>query len=109
MEKIMKSISPSIAAIMMVCWRLCLSASFVFVLLLSVRAEPPLTKSQGAIRTDLYGDPLPEGAVARLGTVRFRHPDLLGVAWSPDGKTLFSGVRLWDAATGKELRRLEGD
>src|SRR4051794_2897287 len=61
--------------------------------------------------TDRYGDLLPEGAVARLGTVRMRHFIYSGsgvgsVAFSADGTMLFSaadeGLRVWDVATGKE-------
>jgi RNA polymerase sigma factor (sigma-70 family) len=66
------------------------------------------TKQQ---RVDQYGDPLPDGALARLGTTRFRHPHFVtGVAFAPDGKTLAStccdgAVRLWESNTGKEFRR----
>jgi WD40 repeat protein/beta-lactamase regulating signal transducer with metallopeptidase domain len=60
---------------------------------------------------DPKGDPLPAGAVARLGTTRWRHgATITFVAFRPDGKTLVTAgqdgtVRLWDVATGKEIRR----
>ncbi|WP_088251972.1 WD40 repeat domain-containing protein [Fimbriiglobus ruber] len=55
---------------------------------------------------DLYGDTLPEGAVARFGCVRFRHgEEVEAVAYAPDGTTIASGgadrIALWEAATGK--------
>src|SRR5262249_1446846 len=64
-------------------------------------------------RTDLHGDPLPPGAQARLGTVRFRHTaSVRGAGFSSDGKILITGdytglILFWDAATGKELRRFQ--
>lgn len=62
------------------------------------------------VRKDRYGDPLPPGAVARLGTVRWRHGDMaFALAYSPNGKTIATtgvgrALVLWDADTGKELR-----
>src|SRR5947209_7578972 len=56
-------------------------------ILLLVLAEP--ARGQGGPRTDLFGDPLPSRALARLGTVRFWHPDtIFEIAYSPDGKRL---------------------
>jgi RNA polymerase sigma factor (sigma-70 family) len=65
---------------------------------------------------DAHGDPLPPGAVLRLGTRRLRHGGgISALAWSPDGKWVASGggfsdwtIRLWDPATGKEIRQLAG-
>jgi WD40 repeat protein len=54
---------------------------------------------------------LPNGATARLGTTRLRHGDgLVFAAYLPDGKSLLTvskdkTVRLWDLATGREVRR----
>jgi RNA polymerase sigma factor (sigma-70 family) len=76
----------------------------------------PKADREKQVPSDLYGDPLPAGALARLGTVRFRHKDGVGHAvFSRDGKTLIAGERFsgqivfWDAATGKELRRFQAE
>lgn len=77
-------------------------------------ADAPRPAEQETVLADRYGDPLPPGAIVRLGTVRFRHMHTISsVAYSGDGKSVLSSswdgtVRLWDASTGKELRRLKG-
>ncbi len=63
-------------------------------------------------RTDSFGDPLPTGAVARMGTVRLRHATL-ALAYTPDGKMVATGggdnlIRLWNVADGKEIRQFKG-
>src|SRR5271156_2207355 len=89
--------------------------SFLVGLLLSTASFAAADSSQttSANRTDLYGDPLPTGAIARLGTIRFRSSELraaqLGV--TPDGKQLisvgrFGSVLVWDAASGRLGRRI---
>jgi WD40 repeat protein len=67
-------------------------------------------------RTDPYGDPLPPGAVFRIGTTRLRHHSRVNrpfehVLFSSSGKFVFSSasgeheVRMWETATGREVRR----
>jgi WD40 repeat protein len=76
----------------------------------------PLPASKGAderpkgtaVRTDQYGDPLPPGAVARLGTARFSSLERIDkLTFSPSGSLLASAnetagaIRLWESATGR--------
>jgi WD40 repeat protein len=92
-----------------------------------VRAGKPETPA----RTDLHGDPLPEGARARLGTIRLQvregdgaisrrihhfgghRGEVSSLSFSPDGKLLASSsgrgeddckVRLWDIPAARELQ-----
>jgi WD40 repeat protein len=84
-------------------------------------------------RFDIRGDPLPQGAVARLGSMRFRegfHHEINSMAFSPSGRVLataltlgfvgsnsraarsapppFAPISLWDIPSGKKIRQLEG-
>jgi WD40 repeat protein len=65
--------------------------------------------------TDLFGDPLPQGASARMGTARLWSPCvwLYNAAFHSEGKQLVSvgwdrKIRIWEVATGKELRQFPG-
>jgi RNA polymerase sigma factor (sigma-70 family) len=63
-------------------------------------------------RVDGDGEPLPRGAVLRLGSLRLRHGYCLqSLAFTPDGELLFSGgwdqvIRAWDPATGQQVREV---
>ncbi len=89
-----------------------------------VLSQNPLPQDNPAPRTfpelDRFGDPLPAGALFRLGTERFRHRYVGRLVYSPDGKVLASitvarladvpewqFAILWDAASGKKLHLLE--
>ncbi|MBI1918109.1 MAG: WD40 repeat domain-containing protein [Planctomycetes bacterium] len=76
------------------------------------RGEPGPEKA-GPSRVDRHGDPLPDGALARLGTLRFRHPNGASeLVLSRDGRTLATRgsntIRVWDAASGKLLNTFPG-
>jgi WD40 repeat protein len=67
-----------------------------------------------APHTDRLGDPLPPGAMARIGSLRlYQEGRVSRLAFAADGKTLASWhggqggtLCVWDAASGKELRRV---
>ena len=67
-------------------------------------AEPPVEN-----RRDAHGDPLPKGAVARLGTERLRSEDtIIFAVLSPDRKLLATTsphtLTVWDMNTGHPCR-----
>ena len=74
-----------------------------------VESAPVTDKKPLPARLDNFGDPLPEEALARFGTVRFRQGIFTqAIRYSPDGKTIViagwgRSLGLWDVATGKEL------
>jgi RNA polymerase sigma factor (sigma-70 family) len=80
--------------------------------------EGPTTASTGepaaerpAPRTDLYGDPLPQGAIARMGSLQLRHANQSDFVVLPDNKTILTAggrvVRFWNLATGKQVREVK--
>jgi WD40 repeat protein len=104
---------------------MCITRTVAAIALLSLAAlasgRQERTVGQDAQKTDAKDNPagapalmddgqLPAGALARFGTVRFRHGSVVtSLSYSKDGKTLVTSswdttVRLWDAASGKELR-----
>jgi WD40 repeat protein len=61
--------------------------------------------AEAASRVDRHGDPLPDGAIARLGTIRQRVV-ASQIAVSADGRTLITvaagrALSRWDAVTGR--------
>src|SRR5579859_7069105 len=73
---------------------------------LGLAAGPAPSASTRGERVDLLGDPLPPGALLRLGTSRFQAPQCVqDLVLSSDEKTLVTigGVLIaWDITTGKQ-------
>src|SRR5207302_3369651 len=77
--------------------------------------EPKQTTAQSSAKTpaptNRPGDALPAGALARLGTTRWRHGGVTGfVAFTPDAKRVVSAsddqvIHVWEFPSGKEIRR----
>jgi WD40 repeat protein len=90
--------------------RTTLSAACLAVFGIALLGDDSSGKQEPA-RKDLAGDSLPSGALARLGTLRWRHgAKVTYVACLPDGKGVITAdaenvLRLWDRETGKEIRR----
>jgi hypothetical protein len=93
-------------------WRTSMVLACWFVSTIIHGALGQLLDQAKPVGADLLGDPLPAGALARLGTTKFRPGGLVTkVTYSQDGKRLFSAagnVIAWDAATGRELHRSPG-
>lgn len=74
---------------------------------------PQVVNAGDPPRTDRVGDVLPEGAVVRFGTLRFRTPRrTTAMALSPDRKWLANGtqqgaVEIWDLETGRIVHQLQ--
>jgi RNA polymerase sigma factor (sigma-70 family) len=75
------------------------------------RSREPGKGRAAAAAVDALGDPLPTGAIARLGTARLRHGDgVFYAAYTPDGKGLLTAgldqvISLWEQPSGKEIHR----
>ncbi len=69
-------------------------------------AQSAPARGSKAEPVDQLGDPLPAGALLRLGTLRFQHPRCVqDMVLSPDGKsivTIGGDLIAWDIVTGKK-------
>lgn len=81
------------------------------------RQPGPLPPAPPLPQVDAQGDPLPDGAMMRLGTLRLKHGGWSAcLSFPPDGKSIVSTnednrIRFWDAGTGKlkQLLKVEGE
>jgi RNA polymerase sigma factor (sigma-70 family) len=79
------------------------------------QAAPPQPREERPGQADAPDPRMPDGVVARMGSTRLRHGDAVSfAAYTPDGRALLTAgrdrmVRLWDLATGRELRRFAWD
>lgn len=108
-------------------WLLCLAviASLFILVGQSMKSPPPLAERETVgdealidriderDEVDEADEPLPRGAIARMGNLHSWQGAVRAVAFSPDGKVLASAgddrlIRLWEVASCKEIRQLHG-
>src|SRR5262245_16172573 len=86
----------------------CRTLALCLVLAWSLAAVDRLPAQGKPALTDALGDPLPPGAVARLGTARYKVADSIrALALSSDGELLVGGssvLHFWKARTGQPVR-----
>src|SRR5688572_21109392 len=95
----------------------CVGVSFVLCLSLPTIATYGQVRSlETPAKTDLYGDPLPRGAISRLGTIGFRHGSqgVKSLAFTPDGSSLIvategSAIRIFGATNGRLIKEFRTD
>jgi WD40 repeat protein len=79
------------------------------------KPAPPANEEVRPANTDLYGDSLPRGALARLGTVRYRHEgwhkriEFLANSHTFVVGTYQNTAKLWEASNGKLVRESKID
>jgi WD40 repeat protein len=91
-----------------VCLRLAILAALTIVAAGAVRAGEPAARPRP--RLDRFGDPLPAGALFRIGTTRLQlNDDVQAIAVSPDGALVAAASRdtvgIWASASGREVDR----
>src|SRR5262249_41302871 len=85
-------------------------AALIAAVLALTDAEPARPAAPPPVARDRHGDPLPPGAVARLGTLRYRlsFSRGLGLGFTPDGEKIVAAtqeaVEVFEAKTGRRLR-----
>lgn len=90
-----------------------LAPAFVLLFQLAATAFTQGSRPQTARPgVDRYGDPLPAGALVRLGSTRFRHAGLSDYVFVNGGKTLLTAgsdrvLRFWEMASGRQVREVK--
>ena len=95
-------------------WLTILALPFLMVLFAVWCLAPGIRKGEAQPETpmvDFHGDPLPTGAIGRLGTIRWRHGGTIQfAAFLPDGKRVVTvskeSIRIWEFPSGKEFRHI---
>lgn len=79
-----------------------------FLALILIESSLLLVGSTAGANEDRLGDPLPEGATARLGTLRLCYGSIGDLAYLPDGRAMIAVgpmLEIWDFKNGERLFR----